>query len=452
MKKQCLGAIAVALALASLPMATARATSTSQIPTKLMLLPGSQSVTYANRTVTVDGTLETVVPTGSTPQPLPGESVTVSLEEMDGTVSIPLGSEMTDSNGHFVLTTTLPAPGYVRATFAATSAYAGSTGVANIKDAAPLMPAKIVFSAVPPTPPGSRATATGHVLMQLADGIWVPSPFAPVQPVAGANISVVPEHTDVNGDFTATFTVRPDMLPVFYTWSVGTSWSDAAFSAPLVVPLSVYPSTAQLSPAYGSREDLRDMAFMGVTEYVSSDDQVLRYPDAPVKLYYQPLGSSLWILRASGRSDAAGRFLLAHVSGYLPGRKLALPSGLWRLEVMATATYLAGQSGSISVFAQVPVWLNRVGIAGSGKRARITGVLDDDYRSGPVGGQTVRITWDRGRQKATVRTGANGRFSFSLFRRPAGIYEVAFVGGAAILTAYVPQRKNEHLFVRYSGT
>jgi hypothetical protein len=101
------------------------------------------------------------------------------------------------------------------------------------------------------------------------------------------------------------------------------------------------------------------------------------------------------------------------VSGYLPGGDLALSGGFWVLNVLGTSTDLS-TSALAWVHVDVPVWINGVRIRHSGRRTFLTGVLDDHYGSGPVPGQRVTISWDRGRIKATVRTGGNGAFSFPL--------------------------------------
>jgi hypothetical protein len=226
----------------------------------------------------------------------------------------------------------------------------------------------------------------------------------------------------------------------------GAVWSGPAFSALLVVPLTVFPTQAQLYAP--SIEDLRDMSFGGSVDYVNSQDQLLPLSGAAVSLCYQPMDSKTCIPRAAATTTADGSVTFSHVSGYLPGGKLALVSGIWYLNVAATATDLASDAW-LPEQVDVPVWLNDVRVTHSGRRSYLTGFLDEDDRSGPVVGQVVTIHWDHGRHKATARTGKNGEFSFKLTGRPRGVYEVTYSGGKMAGGAFIPATTGEHAYVTY---
>jgi hypothetical protein len=429
--------------LAAGALLPAQAASAAVTLTQIVMTPNSQSVTYADSTVTVQGTLET---RGTTPQPLAGQQVTLSLELGDGHVTVPLGTQTTGSSGQFSVTATAPAPGYIEASFAGTATYFRTYGVSHIvnADAASPMPAEIVFGSVPPTPVYSQLTVTGQVLMQLPDGTWVPSPYAGLLVVAGEDV-VPSSGPNANGDFSVSFRVDPSVDLQLFTSAYDGSWSGDAASAPLIVPLSVFPTQAQLF-ATQSIEDLRHMSFTGTVDYVNSQDQALPDAGATVTLKYAPLASSTWLPVATATTNSAGEVNF-HVSGYLPGGRLALASGVWEIFWPATTTKLAGNSAFTVEQVDEPVWLNDVRITHTGKRAYLTGTLDDNHRTGPVAGQLVTITW--GHHKATAKTGASGEFRFLLTGRPAGIYTVSYAGGPMPGGAFIPAVRGEHARVSY---
>jgi hypothetical protein len=443
-----LAVIGAALLTAAAPVAAAHAESSALTGTRIVLSPATQSVSYSSPTVTIQGTLETLVPPGTTPQGLGGQQVSIALGVAGRTVTIPLTTATTNASGQFTATVTVPSPGTVEATFAGTSAYAAVTGFSSLKAAATL-PARFVFNPVQPSAVYAAVTATGQLQMQAPGGSWVPAPYAPVHAVQGTDISSLSGWTDANGDFTVTFQANP-AFPL-QLWSPspggpGAVWSGPAFSALLVVPLTVFPTQAQLYAP--SIEDLRDMSFGGSVDYVNSQDQLLPLSGAAVSLCYQPMDSKTCIPRAAATTTADGSVTFSHVSGYLPGGKLALVSGIWYLNVAATATDLASDAW-LPEQVDVPVWLNDVRVTHSGRRSYLTGFLDEDDRSGPVAGQVVTIHWDHGRHKATARTGKNGEFSFKLTGRPRGVYEVTYSGGKMAGGAFIPATTREHAYVTY---
>jgi hypothetical protein len=434
---------ATLIALAG-PVATAHADSSALTRTRVVLSPPIQSVSYPSPTVTIRGTLETFVTPGSTPELLSGEPVSVSLEFDGGDVSLPLGTATTNASGQFTVTATVPAPGEIEAAFAGDSSYAATSGYGEL-EAGTALPARFVFNAVQPSPVYSTLTATGQLQMQTTGGSWVPAPYEALRAVQGSDVSGLSGWTDANGDFSATFQVNPE-FPL-QLWTAGGTWSGPAFSTPLIVPLTTFPTEADLFTG-PKTQDLRHMSFGGTVDYVNAQNQSQPLAGAATQLCYEPAFSTTCIPRATATSDASGNVTFSRVSGYLPGGKLALSSGTWYMNVQATPTYLAS-TGSNWVWTYVPVWLNDVRVTHAGKRAYLTGVLDDDYRSGPVAGQRVTISWDRGRKKATARTGANGEFSFKLTGRPAGVYEVTYSGGTMTGGAFIPAAAGEHARVTY---
>jgi hypothetical protein len=439
---------ATLIALAG-PVAAAHADSSALTPTRVVLSPATQSLSYGSPTVTIKGTLETVVPAGSTPQGVPGELVSLALEVDNESVSIPLATATTGATGQFDVTTTVPSPGVLEATFAGDSTYAAGKG-SGVLEAEATLPARFVFNAVQPSPVYSTLTATGQLQMQAPGGSWVAAPYAPLRVVQGSDVTSASDWTDADGDFSATFQVNPEFPLQLWTaggGSFGSTFAAAAFSTPLIVPLTTFPTEAELSTG-PKTQDLRHMSFGGTVDYVNAQNQSQPLAGATTELCYEPAFTTTCIPRAAATSDASGNVTFSHVSGYLPGGKLALSSGMWYMNVQATPAYLAS-SGSNWVWTYVPVWLNDVRVTHAAKRAYLTGVLDDDYRSGPVAGQRVTISWDHGRRKATARTGGNGEFSFKLTGRPAGVYEVTYSGGTMTGGAFIPATAGEHARVTY---
>jgi hypothetical protein len=401
-----------------------QASAAGPTPTVLGLSPHSQEVTYTSNQINFSGQL--LSDTDGQGQGLPGQQVTLTLRFDNQLGSVELGTVTTGTDGDFSLQATLPVPGFVLAQFAGNSAYAASSSTLSVFDLSPTfaeMPARVLVNPISPVPVYSDATVTGQVQMQLPDGSWIPSPYAPIS-IMGSGVAT-PPYANVNGDFAVSFYAVFGEEYAVLTNGNGFAWSGSASSAPLTIPLSVFATQLTSFAAPGS--SLPDMTFSASPEYANSQGEWLPLAGAQVRLYYQALRSSQWILRGTGTSSAYG-VTIRDVSGFLPGGSLASGTGVWEMRLVGSSTYLASVSNLLSVNVTVPVWINHAATKHSGGRSYLTGVLDDRRHSGPVAGQRIMLYW-HGRRIATAQTNAAGEFSFAMSGRPYGSYQVRYSGG-----------------------
>lgn len=450
-------AIAVAITLVPFGAAQARtiASSDSRIATTVVFpQPPFQQIDYSHRQVTIQGTLQTVVPAGQTPQGISGEPVQLTLEAAGGRFAVPLGQVTTDGSGHFSLTSALPVPGLVVPQFAGDSTYAPNSGrtmeyyrnVATL--AATDFPAKITVDPITPTTLGSKIAITGEVTMQLPDGTWVPSPFEPVGYTCG------PGWTDINGRFSVPVTVSMPSQCVLNTVNGDSwGWSGPAISM-VTITLSVHPTAVHAFSATSSYpQPIGNMGFAGDAEYQIEDGYWSSYPNAAAELFCQPAGSKKWLLVAKTTGPVYGVVSFDHISGYLPGGLLG--AGGWQLRLPAAPGYQASQSAVYYASVTVPTWLNNVAVKRTGHHALLTGVLDDHHRTGPIASQRVFLYRQASRHSgwqrvAAVKTGATGKFSFTLTGRPSGRYRVTYLGArfAGSLGTYLTSTSRA---IRYAG-
>jgi hypothetical protein len=419
------------------------ASAAAPAKTVIGLSPCGGQVTYATRQISLTGQLSS--DTDGQQHGLAGQQVTLTLWFDNDLGSLELGSATTGTDGDFSLPVTLPVPGAVFAQFAGNSTDAASTSHVCVfhRDPQTLastdMPARILLNPISPVPAYSNATVTGQVQMQLPDGTWIPAPYTPIS-IAGSGDPTRP-YTDANGDFAASLYVGSGGIEqqVQTSDTYGYAWSGGASTPPMVVPLSVFATQEIGFTALSS--SLPDMTFTAYLEYANSQGVWQGLSAAHVQLYYQPLHSSQWILMGTSTSSF-GRVNVRHVSGFLPGGKLATGTGVWQLRAVASSTYLASVS-DLSVSVTVPVWVNHTAIKRSAGRSYLTGVLDDRRHGGPVAGQNVML-YRRGHRVATTRTNSDGEFSFAMSGRPSGVYEVRYSGGrlAAGGGRYVPATRS----------
>jgi len=420
-------AASIVTAAATAPLAGAQAAAT--IGTHIVFSPPGQAVTYSDSQVTFQGTLETAAPSGQSPQVLPGEPVQVT--ETVGRLSLPIASVTTDANGQFTVSTTVPVPGGIAATFAGDATYRAGVGEfsAHRSATAAVLPARISFGPVAPAPAYSTVTVTGQVTMQLPDGSWVPSPYAPLRSLSGA-VFAGAGMADANGQFTETIEADPGNPLQMYASDDGDDWSGAAFSPDLVVPLTTFPTRVQ--PVTPSEVRVSpSTALYTQVQYQDDTGQWQPDPGATAQISYEPgRCSGPPIQAATAVSDSSGD-LAFHVPGYLV--RGAPDVGCWQVTVPSAGAYLASQSIWAAVSAEVPTWLNNTKLRWSGRRARLTGTLDDAPGAGPLAGRTITIYREVGRiwrRVGSVKTGPAGGFSFSLVGRPRSYYQARYAGGA----------------------
>ncbi len=427
--------VSVALTGAAL-ITTATATASAQqlTPTRIVIAkPGS--LTFPNPKVTINGTLETVPPSGQSPQPIPNEPVNLVLTWEHGQASKSVGTVTTDNSGNFTATVTVSQPGAILATFASAGSYGRGRGGVGLV-VGQLMPARIMVDPIQPVPDGSVASVTGQVLMQLPDSSWVPAPYAPI-----ATSGCSPRMNgwaDSNGRFTAQVTANPDAHCAFYSQGdAGDSWATAAISAWVYVPLTTFPVRLQyFGPAVliNNRVPANNIVLSGFSYYEDSTGTLHGYPQAHVQLYFQPIGSSTWSLMATTIAGSDGIFQFPRISGYLPHGRLA--TGLWKAVVPASGPYLSSYAVNDGVVLAVPTWMRGVRVRSIRRHLYLTGSLDYLPHGGPLHGVTVilQATGSGGglHRVSSERTNANGIFSFRLPRvtrgNPVG-YDVYYPGG-----------------------
>ncbi len=419
--------------LAALTLAlpiSASASAATLIGTQMVLTVTPTAVSYPAPQITVTGTLETAV-AGQTPQPLPGEPVTLQLRYENGQATQDLGTFTTDGSGTFTTTITATVPGSVLATFAGNSTYRSREILAGWH-AATSLPTQITVDPIAPAPYGSTVPVTVHVTMQ-SDGTWVPAPYAPIEPLGCNAGSQASYFTDASGTATEELVAEPTPDCVFYSdGNADDSWTSQDLSSRVVVPLSTFPAQiTDFGPGVlvqDNRVAINALNFLGIAQYTDAAGVAQGYPDATVQLYFQPGGSSAWQLEATTTAGADGLFQFPTVAGYLADGRLA--TGLWEAVIPAAGSYLAASTVNDAVVLSVPVYIRNAKIRRVGHVRYLTGTLDYLPRGGPLHGVKVDLLLQRQngktRTERTVTTASNGYFSLRLtMPAPGGQYTYA---------------------------
>jgi hypothetical protein len=423
------GILAVAAVTVAAAPAVVGAQAATLTGTRIVFSPPGETVSYLDRQVTFAGTLETAVPSGQVAQVLPDEPVQVTFDPGVRGIDLPIADVTTDANGQFTVTTTVPVPGLIVATFAGDASYRAGIGEASahVAPGAAALPARITFGPVAPAPAYSTVTVAGQVSMQLPDGTWVPSPYAPVEPIGGTDVSWQ-GLADADGQFTETFKAFPGSPLQMYTSAYGGDWSGDAFSPDLFVPLTTLPTQAQdVTPSEVSVT--ANMTLNSVVQYMDDTGQWQPAPGATAQLAFQP-GCSGGMVPAATAVGAATGLLTFHVPGYLVHG--APDVGCWQVRVPQQGAYLASRSDDVRVTADIPVSLNNVKLRWSRGRAWLSGTLDRAVGRTSLAHRLITVYLGRGRGWTrvgpAVRTGASGSFSFSLAGWPRGYYQARFAG------------------------
>jgi 5-hydroxyisourate hydrolase-like protein (transthyretin family) len=419
-----------AAVVAGLPAATAA----SLIATRLIVSVSPHLVTYPIGQLAVTGTLETLVANGQPAQPVPGETVTLTL--VSGGSQASLGSFVTDANGQFSTTASALSPGAVQGQFAGDATYRAAAGGAAFL-AASQLPTRVSVEKIQPVPFRSNATVTAQVTMQLADGTWVPAPGSPVQ-VDNCAASSQSGWTDGNGQWATTIQAIPPApgngeCSFFTGGSTGDSWTQWMLSPGFVVPLTTFPTqVASFYPVTGNQAlPLGDIQFTGTAQWVDSAGQPHPYGGKTVQLYFSYGGKGTPQLMATAVTAKSGAITFPRLSGYLSGGRLA--AGAWEARLPANGSYLAGDSGYYAGGLAIPVSFSTVKITGTGSTRHLTGAL---YllKGRPLHGVRVTLLADvngKLRHGPTVTTSAKGTFSIPLTAptHPAQVqYAASFAG------------------------
>jgi hypothetical protein len=322
-------------------------------------------ITYADRQTTFGGTLDTRASATDPGQGIAGEPVDLTLATPDGTtVEADLGTVQTAADGSFSLTTTLPFPGTVFATFAGDTTYAATIG-RTLAQASAFLPTHVLLDPLATqVAPGTNFTISGQVQVQTPDGSWVAAPGSLVSLWKGIG-STNPHYADADGRFSFPVTAS---YPA--NWQIrveqGYSFAKSALSASVFVdlpPEQTKITSFAVKAVDGAAQD--GLAFSGHADVLVSG-QWKPY-SGPVQLYFQPKGSTTWTLFDTVGTDINGKVALTEtIAPYLrlPATdknqfdSLIAEDGSWQLRIPQTS----GSQG-------------RVGMLGSSSSAVPTATL-----------------------------------------------------------------------------
>lgn len=408
-------------------------------PTGLRFSTQPLTITYGDRLVTIKGALQ------SSAGGVDNEPITLK-ESSRGGVHTDLGTVMTDPNGSFSLTTTLPGLGSIQATFAGDGTY-GPSNVSTPVEPGARLPARVSVDPLAPVTTGSTLRFTGMVEMQTPDGDWIPAPSTQVECTNGT------WHgygglTDANGRFALA-------LPEFGTSNSGPQWGVATIEdrgsfaagaqstlAPVVLnpaPTRVTGFTAGPQPATVQN----GLSFTGHADVMIDGQWQGRWP--ALNLYFQPRDSTTWTQVTTAwfwSGPNPGDFHIDALSPYLwNGTSYYLAEGSWQVRAEPGKNlWVPFSTDSKVVDVQVQTAISGLVIHRSGKSRTLAGALT--IHSGPVlptnlpravPKKTVKLyyrvkggsTW---RYVTAVTTGSNGAFTYSLTHRHHGYYRVVFSG------------------------
>jgi hypothetical protein len=402
-------------------------------------------VTYPIGQLSVTGTLETLVINGGQAQPIPGETVSLSLV-YDGYKVTPLGSFVTDQNGQVSTTTTALSPGAIEAAFAGDGTYNRANGGAPVI-AASLLPTRITVGPITPVPYRATASVTATVSMQLPDGSWVPAPNSLIR-IDGDGCELGPPPwsgtTDAAGQWTAQLpAVPPDpamnSFCDFYSQGdeAGESWTKSVLSPAFVIPLSTFPTGfGSFNVCNGATPILGDIEVCGSAQWRDSAGRPHPYGGATVRLYFSYAGTGTPQLMATAVTGKSGAFTFPRLSGYLKGGRLA--AGTWEVRLPANGKYLAGMSDWVLSGLTVPASYSKVKLTGHGRTWHLTGTLLMP-KGRPLHGVRVTVLYNTGKlhRGATVTTSAKGTFSIPL-AAPEHSMRIKYAASFAGLSGKVP--------------
>lgn len=269
-------------ALAAVPLGVASPASAATSTSVRLGLP--TAISYGDRHTTITGALTA----GS--QGLGGEPVVITLYASDRTtVLADLGTVATAADGTFSLSTEVPGPGLVRATFAGDGPYAGGIAQSWV-NASSRLPSRVQLDPLPATvDPNTDFTISGQVQEQTPDGAWVPADQAQVDllPYPGG----ASQYVGQDGRFS--FTAR-ESVPTDWRVSVTQDASFAAASTSRAQFVDVPPQPTRIT-SFTVRSN--GVAQKGLTLAVHADIQAAgqwKPYTGKLEFFFQPKGSTTW--------------------------------------------------------------------------------------------------------------------------------------------------------------
>jgi hypothetical protein len=402
------------------------------------------TITYADRQVTLQGTL-TTSGGGVANEP-------VTLTELPrGGPRAALGTVTTGPDGTFSLTTTLPTLGAIQAVFAGDGAYGPSNSAVTTYPGTRL-PARVSLDPPSPVTTGSTLKFTGLVEMQTPDGAWTPVPNTLLECTDG-KWEGWSGYTGADGRFSIAF-------PAFgakgegLQWGVTTVETRESFAAEARSPLAsveLNPGQTRITGAYSGPQPATAQSGLSFTGHVDAlidgQWQGNDVSQAYLNLYFQPRGATTWTLVDSLEREAAtGNY---HLNAFSPyrwnGTAYTLAQGSWqaRVEPSSTNRWLPSSTPSMPINVTVQTTVNGLGIQRSTHTRALVGALN--IHSGPalpsnlprgLAKQTVKVyyhakgssTWH---YLTTATTASNGAFRSSLTHRAHGYDRIVFPSGGS---------------------
>lgn len=269
----------LASALVTLPLGAASTASAATSTTLRLTLP--PAVSYGDRHTTIAGTLAA----GS--QGLGGKTVALTLYAADETTVLSdLGNVTTAGDGTFSLSTVVPGPGRLRATFAGDETYNRGIGQTWINVTSRL-PSRIQLDPLPATvDPNTDFTISGRVQEQTPDGSWEPVDWAEVY-LGGKS-----QYTGPDGRFS--FTVQ-ESVPT--DWWVSVQPDGSNFAAASSTPAEFVDVPPEPTRITSLTVHSNGVAQKGLTLTVHADilagGQWKPYT-GKLDFFFQPKGSTGW--------------------------------------------------------------------------------------------------------------------------------------------------------------
>ncbi|MDX6431684.1 MAG: hypothetical protein QOE54_4050 [Streptosporangiaceae bacterium] len=284
-------------ALVAVPLGVGSMASAATLTqTAVRMLTPPTAISYSDRQTTITGTLVTTSSSGS--QGLGGEPVVLTLFAGDRrTVIADLGSVTSAADGTFSLTTTVPGPGYVQATFAGDETYAAAVNRTVVR-AGSLLPSRVQLDPPPAmVDPNVDFTISGQVQEQTPDGSWVPANGAEVTLSPGNKGAIIGQ--DGRFSFTA-----QESAPA--NWTVSVVPITTSFAASARSPLEFVNVPPQQTRITSFTVHSNGVAQNGFTLTVHADVQAnsqWKPYTGRLNLYFQPKGSAGWQAFATDASS-----------------------------------------------------------------------------------------------------------------------------------------------------
>jgi hypothetical protein len=439
-------------ALAAVPLGVVSTASAATLTPTIVRLTQPTAISYGDRQTTITGTLVTTSSSGS--QGLGGEPVALTLYAADRTtVLADLGGVTTAADGTFSLTTTLPGPGVLRATFAGDDTHARAVGQTGVPVGSRL-PSRIQLDPLPTTvDPNTDFTISGQVQEETPDGSWEPANWARVDLSRGNRYDYVGQ--DGRFSFTAQESAPAD-------WTVSVEPDASSFAAAATSPTEFVNVPPQQTRITSFTVHSNGVAQKGMTLTVHADMQAggqWKPYTGKLDLYFRPKGSAGWQAIATDPGwqsvNANGDQVFSDVSGphvRIPSASgkdldsLVSEDGSWRAEV-EQVTAAPGRTGvTASSSDGVPTVVQQYGtsvanksIVSKGKSRYLHASLWEPLGGGPgyigmVPHQPVKVYFRYRTGKVwhyvtTTTSDGNGRLSVKLTRTHR-YYRLVYSGSA----------------------